>query len=174
MNRKSRSASRRIEQACGDKGTLAVYLDCGSQLEATGTGGVKLTWIPGQTYLFPSKVEGVPATQASVAFDTSHVVFELSGLDPQRRYEVGLTWWDYDNGDRTEMVTVGSPKHRQVQMAIPAIRLPNYKDARQQPAEKRFSLPVRLARDGKMQLIVHQVTGANVVISELWIVELKK
>jgi len=163
-----------LEQACGDKGTLAVYLDCGSQLDATGSGGVKLTWIPGQAYLFPSQVEGVPATQASVAFDASRVVFEISGLDPQRRYEVGLTWWDYDNGDRTEMVTVGSPNHRQVQMAIPAIRLPNYKDAHQKPAEKRFSLPVRLARDGKMQLIVHQVTGANVVISELWIVELKK
>jgi hypothetical protein len=135
---------------------------------------VKLTWIPGQAYLFPSKVEGVPITQATVAFDTARVVFDISGLDPQRHYEVGLTWWDFDNGDRTEMVTVGSPKHQQVQMAIPAIRLPNYRDAKQKPAEKQFPLPVRLARDGKMQLIVHQVTGANVVISELWIVELKK
>jgi hypothetical protein len=160
-----------LEQACGDKGKLAAYLDCGSQLQATGSGGVKLTWIPGQTYLFPSKVEGVPSTQASVAFDAVRVVFEISGLDPQRHYEVGLTWWDYDDGDRTEMVTVGSPNHRQVQMAIPAIRLPNFKNANQKPAEKRFPLPVRLARDGKMQLIVHQVTGANVVISELWIVE---
>ena len=88
----------------------------------------------------------IPATQASVAFDTARVVFEISGLDPQRHYEVGLTWWDYDNGARTQMVTVGSPDHRQVQMAIPAIRLPNFRDAQQKPAEKQFSLPVRLAR----------------------------
>jgi hypothetical protein len=108
-----------------------------------------------------------------VAYDTTRVVFEISGLDPRRRYEVGLTWWDYDNGARTQMVTVGSPDRRQVQMAIPAIRLPNFREAQQKPAEKHFSLPVRLASDGKMQLIVHQVTGPNVVISELWVVQKK-
>jgi hypothetical protein len=162
-----------LEQACAETGKLVAYLDCGSQVKSTPTDGVVLTWIPGQTFLFPSKEEGIPATQVSVAYDTTRVVFEISGLDPQRRYEVGLTWWDYDNGARTQMVTVGSPDRRQVQMAIPAIRLPNFREAQQKPAEKHFSLPVRLASDGKMQLIVHQVTGPNVVISELWVVQKK-
>ncbi|MHB8955049.1 MAG: hypothetical protein ACYC4U_18905, partial [Pirellulaceae bacterium] len=162
-----------LEQACADTGKLVAYLNCGSQIKSTPSDGVQLTWVPSQVYLFPSQEAGIPATQASVAYDTTRVVFEITGLDPQRHYDVGLTWWDYDNGQRTQMVTVGSPGHRQVHMAIPAIRLPNFKEAGQKPAEKRFSLPVRLARDGKMQLIVHQVTGANVVISELWIVQRK-
>ena len=57
----------------------------------------------------------------------------------------------------------------QHQLCIPAIRLPNFKDDGQLPAEKRFTLPVTFAREGKMQLAVHLVTGVNAVISELWI-----
>ena len=161
-----------VADAYRDKGKLVAFLDCGSQMESTEAGGVKLTWIPGSAYLFPATVEGIPATQASVAFDVSRVVVDICGLHTKQKYEIGLTWWDYDNGARTQMVTVGSVDGRNVHMAIPAIRLPNFKDDRQKPAEKRFRLPVNLARDGKMRLVVQQVTGANAVISELWVAQL--
>ena len=56
--------------------------------------------------------------------------------------------------------------------SFPAIRLPNYRDAGQLPAERRFALPATFAQDGRMQLTIACVTGANAVISELWIWEM--
>ncbi len=153
--------------------TLVAYLNCGTQRQSAVGRDVKITWKSGEPYIFRSDAQGVPATQPTIFFGADRVEFELSGLDRSRRYMVGLTWWDYDAGGRAQQVAVGSPKGRLVRLAIPAIGLPNYTVAGQLPAERRFSLPVTFARDGRMNLIVQRVTGANAVISELWIWQLE-
>lgn len=152
---------------------LVAYLNCGTQRESIAGKDVKIAWKSGEPYLFRSEAKGVPATQPTIFFDANRVTFELAGLDRSRRYMVGLTWWDYDAGGRTQMVAVGSPDGRLVRMAVAAIGLPNYTATGQLPAERRFSLPVTFARDGRMSLVVQRVTGANAVISELWVWQLK-
>jgi len=149
--------------------TLVAYLDCGAARESVGAGPVKIVCTSGKPYQFPSDAPGVPATQSTIFFDTGEVVFEIRGLDSSRRYQLGMTWWDYDNSGRTQSVVVGSPDGRLVRLAVPAIRLPDYKDSRLLPAERRFQLPVTFAQDGKLRLAVQQVAGANAVIGELWI-----
>lgn len=152
--------------------TLVAYLDCGTQLQSTTTKRVTVALLSGTAYRFQSEAAGVLPTQPTIFFDTSEVVFRISGLDRAHRYTVGLTWWDYDNGSRSQSVIVGSPDGRLVRLAVPAIRLPSYKDDGQPPAERRFSLPVAFARNGQMQLTVRRDTGANAVISEVWIWQL--
>jgi len=148
---------------------LVAYLDCGTQRESSTSEEVKITWVSGKPYRFQSEAAGVPATQPTIFFDESEVVFRLDGVDRARRYTVGFTWWDYDDGGRTQSVLVGSPDGRLVRLAVSAIRLPNYESDGQLPAERRFQLPAVFARNGQMRLTVQRVTGANVVISELWI-----
>ena len=152
---------------------LAAYLNCGTQRQSTAGKDVKIAWKSGEAYMFRSEAKGVPATQPTIFFDANRVAFELAGIDRSRRYLVGLTWWDYDAGSRAQMVAVGSPDERLVKMAIPAIGLPDYTASGKLPAERRFSLPVTFARDGRMSLVVQRVTGANAVISELWIWQLE-
>ncbi len=82
------------------------------------------------------------------------------------------SWWAYDNGSRTQSVVVGSPDGRLVRLAVSAIRLPNFKDSKQLPAERRFQLPVVFSQDGKLRLVVQRVDGGNTVISELWVGQL--
>jgi len=151
---------------------LIAYLDCGADRESSGAGPVKIVCTSGKPHHFPSEAPGVPATQATVFFDTGEVVFEIRGLESSRRYQLGLSWWDYDNSGRTQSIVVTSPDGRLVRLAVPAIRLPDYKDSRLLPAERRFQLPVTFAQDGKLRLVVQQVAGANAVISELWIYQL--
>jgi hypothetical protein len=162
-----------LKKACDETRQLVAYLDCGTQRESVPAEGVKITWVAGKPYRFASEAADVPETLSTVAFDESRVVFEISGLDPQKQYEAGVVWWDYDDGQRTQMVTVASPDRRQVQMAIPAARLPNFKNAKQKPESKKITLPVRMARDGKLQLLIQPVTGPNAVVSEIWVVEKK-
>lgn len=152
--------------------TLVAYLNCGTQRESTTSKTVKIALVQGRPYAFQSEAKGVPPTQPTVFFHEQQVVFQLSGLDRGKRYLAGLVWWDYDDGSRTQSVVVGSPDRRLVRLAVTAIRLPNYTTDEQPPAEKRFRLPATFARDGRMQLAVHHVTGANAVVSELWIWQL--
>ena len=152
---------------------LVAYLNCGTQRRSTVGKDVAITWKSGEPYIFRSEAKDVPPTQSTIFFDANRVTFELAGLDRNRRYMAGLTWWDYDAGSRTQMVAVGSPDGRLVRMAVPAIGLPNYTDAGQLPGERRFNLPVTFAREGRMSLIVQRVTGANAVISELWVWQLE-
>jgi hypothetical protein len=151
---------------------LAAYLDCGTQRESANSGKVKIKCVSGRPYQFPNEAPGELSTQATIFFDSERVVFEISGLDRSRRYTAGLSWWDYDNGGRTQSVLVGSPDERLVRLAVPAIRLPNYKESKQLPAERRFHLPVVFSQDGKLRLVVELASGANAVISELWIWQL--
>ena len=62
---------------------------------------------------------------------------------------------------------------KRVQMILPAIRLPNYRDAHQPPATKTFKVPANYAADGGLEILVDNVAGANAVVSELWIWQLK-
>jgi hypothetical protein len=162
-----------LKKACDDTRQLVAYLDCGTQRESVPAEGVKVTLVSGKPYRFASDAVDVPETLTTVAFDETRVVFEISGLDPHKQYEAGVIWWDYDDGQRTQMVTVASPDRRQVQIAIPAARLPNFKHAKQKPEGKKIALPVQMARDGKLQLLVQPVTGPNAVVSEIWVVEKK-
>jgi hypothetical protein len=148
---------------------LVAYLDCGTERESAAIDKVKIVCVSGKPHQFASEAPGVPATQATIFFDPEQVVFEVRGLDRARRYLAGLSWWDYDNSSRTQSVLVGSPDGRLVRLAVPAIRLPNYKDSKQLPAQRQFQLPVVFSQDGKLRLVVQRIDGANAVISELWI-----
>jgi hypothetical protein len=151
---------------------LVAYLDCGCERESTPAEKVKIACVSGKPFRFPVEAPGALPTQATVFYDTDRVAFEISGLDRTRRYLAGMSWWDYDNGNRTQSVVVGSPDERLVRLAVPAIRLPDYKESKQRAAERRFQLPVVFSQDGKLRFVVERVDGANAVISELWVYRL--
>jgi len=162
-----------LVKAAPEGAELVAYLDCGTQRLSLTTDRVKIALTQGKPYLFRSEAKDVGPTEPTIFFHESHVVFKITGLDRTGRYLAEVSWWDYDDGSRTQSVLVGSPDSRLVRLAVPAIRLPNYQTDAQKPARRRFSLPATFAREGEMQLTVGRVTGANAVISELWIWQMK-
>jgi hypothetical protein len=162
-----------LAEAAPEGAELVAYLDCGTQRRSTTTDRAKITLVQGRPYHFRSEAKDVEPTQPTIFFHETEVVFKISGLDRAGRYLAELTWWDYDDGSRTHSVLAGSPDRRLVRIAVPAIRLPNYRTDAQKPARRRFSLPATFARDGELQVTVRNVTGANAVISELWIWQMK-
>jgi hypothetical protein len=162
-----------LVKAAPEGAKLVAYLDCGTQRQSVTTDRVKIALTQGNPHLFRSEAKDAAPTEPTIFFHESQVVFKITGLDRTGRYLAELSWWDYDDGSRSQSVVVGSPDSRLVRLAVSAIRLPNYETDAQMPARRRFSLPATFARDGEMQLTVRRVTGANAVISELWIWQIK-
>ncbi|MFC1597297.1 hypothetical protein ACFL5Q_05080 [Planctomycetota bacterium] len=169
----AREKSLAKAKAAPEGAELVAYLDCGTQRQSVTTDRVKIALTQGKPYLFRSEAKDVGPTEPTIFFHESQVVFKITGLDRTGRYLAEVSWWDYDDGSRTQSVVVGSADSRLVRLAVPAIRLPNYETDAQMPARRRFSLPATFARGGEMQLTVGCVTGANAVISELWIWQMK-
>ncbi len=166
----------------GPKGSkLVAYLDCGTQSKSTISKELTVDWVPSSVYQFPFEADPslknakafLPA-YPTVFFDNAGVKFRLKGIDRKKKYLVGLTWWDYDASGRAQAIIVGSLDMRLVRIAVSAIGLPNYLVDKQPAGEKRFTLPVTFARKGEMQITIQNASGANAVISELWIWELAK
>jgi len=148
---------------------LVAYLNCGGQLKSTGTPTVEIAQQNGSAYQFPVADDHVPLTQATVVFDGERIVFRVTGLTATKHYTIGLTWWDFDDGGRTEMVVARSLDGKRVQLIVPAIRLPDYETDRQGPAEKVFTVPAHFAAKGGLEILVDKVTGVNAVVSEVWV-----
>jgi hypothetical protein len=167
---------KQLAEAAPEGAKLLAYLDCGSQWESSAPGNaeapVKIVCTDAKPHRFANEVEDVPATQARIFFSEGDIVFDVVGLDPRKQYRAGITWWDYDNGGRTQSILATSPSRRMVRFAVPCIRLPDYEASGRLPGERQFSLPATFMRDGKMQLIIQRLAGANTVISEVWIWEL--
>jgi len=161
-----------ITESAPQGGRLAAYLNCGSQRISTAEQGVQIACDAATPYPFPSQAQGVPATQPSVFYDAQRVALRLEGLDRSRQYLVEITWWDYDDGGRTQSVIAATPDGRLVRFALPGVRLPNFTSDGQLPAQRQFRLPMAYVRDGKLQLWVRCETGPNAVVSEVWVWQL--
>ncbi|NQT14751.1 MAG: metallophosphoesterase [Planctomycetes bacterium] len=152
---------------------LAAYLDCGPQTKSTTPADVRIKVVRGGPFVFGASVPGVAPSEATIAFDAEKVVVEIDGLRPDRRYVAGMTWWDFGARNRTQTVTAASPDGNETEQVVPATRLPNYRFDNRLPERRRFDLPTSLFQDGRLQLTVAIEQGANAVLSELWVWEVR-
>jgi hypothetical protein len=80
---------------------LLAYLNCGSVLQITAN-GITIRAINGTEYPCARDV-AVPQPDAiTIQADNHQLEFQISGLDPNSRYRVGWSWWDWNTGHRYE------------------------------------------------------------------------
>lgn len=158
---------------------LVSYLDCGTELSSS-YGKVKISLENGTSYKFvPAEdagplPEGVSVTQQTVFYDAANIDLKVSGIDRARRYRVGLTWWDFDAGTRTQSIICKQAHGYMLSIPVAAQSLPNFKISGAGPAVKSFLLPVQFAdAEGNVELKIHKEFGPNAVISEMWIYEVE-
>jgi len=134
---------------------LVVYLDCGPQTDSASAEGARLRVTRGKSWRWDDE------PSATVAFDPVAVVVEASGLDPQKRYRLGFTWWDYDANGRAQSVWIGDRR------LIEKTALPQ----RQGPVTLTVPIPADAIREGKITIEFRREAASNAVVSELWLVE---
>jgi len=135
-----------------------VYLDCGSLQRADGLDGVAVAVRRGQVWRWANTPPG------TVAFDPQEVLLEVTGLSPTGRYELGLSWWDYDAGGREQSVWIAG------QPAVPRTPLPNWTRAEQPPAVVGVPIPAEVVtREAPVTIAIRREAGPNAVVGEVWV-----
>jgi hypothetical protein len=147
---------------------LACYLDCGPMLADGAEGGVRLREVAGSPYRYGASEDIAAPWYDDISFDGSQVVFELDGLQPDRQYTLGFSWWDHNNAGREHSVTLVDPtgvRH----VLIPRTRLPAWTDKHEKPVELTVPLP---SLPGPCRLLLtNEADKGNAVVSEVWIIE---
>ncbi|OVE82140.1 hypothetical protein BVY04_01775 [bacterium M21] len=146
---------------------LRAYLDCGLVTKSDGKKPVKIALVKGSNYFFKEAI-GIAGTcwsEADIAHEAEQVVFNVSGLAKAGRYKVGISWWDYDNGGRTQSVHCGTK-----QVIVP-IKLPAYKGGKELPNRVFATIPSDQIKNGKVTISIKRESGTNALISEIWIEE---
>ncbi len=155
-------------------GKLAAYLDCGVEPKASSASGALLAVLRGAPYDFAS-VFAAPCYN-TVLFDDKQVEIAAEGLDPQKYYSLGFSWWDYSSDGRVESVSLAADDGSSKTTLVKKAALPAYALVHEQlPAEKTFDIPTALYASGKMKI---EFTfegagkpGSNAVVSEVWLIE---
>ena len=152
----------------GDK--LLCYLDCGVEGRAKES-GVSIRQLNGAAWLFPGSDKAAAPTFGTVAYDGSKVEFEIAGLDPQKHYALGFSWWDFDNNGRSQSIQFSSGESAKRVEVLPNTKLPTYVGAKQGPATGQLPIDPVLIGKGKMRVAFQRRADSNVTVSEIYLVE---
>jgi len=147
---------------------LACYLDCGPMLADGAEGGVRIREIAGSPYRYGASEDVAAPWHDDISFDGQQVVFELDGLQPDRRYTLGFSWWDHNNAGREHSVTLVEPAGLRHAL-LPRTRLPAWADKQEKPVELTVPLP-SVAGPCRL-LFTNEAEKGNAVVSEVWVVE---
>jgi hypothetical protein len=171
------NAARRRElerrTAAGGR-TLAAYLDCGAEDSSNGK-GVQLRRLTGKPYDFGGGF-AAPCFN-TVLFDDKQVEIEAAGLEPNKRYRIGFSWWDYTSDGRVESVSVtpGDSPEAKIVLLQKSVLPEGLFIAERSLAEHVFAVPPKVYASGKMKILFTfegaRKPGSNAVVSEAWLTE---
>lgn len=151
---------------------LLAYRNCGAPSQTSPGAGPHFERVRGTPFVWSGADAHAPEWFGSVDFHDRAVEYDLTGLDPARRYAIGFSWWDYDDNGRVESVTA-SADGRKWDLGLTRMRLPAWRDRRQLPDEWIAALPQDATRGGRLRLSFSNDAGTpNAVVSEVWLLEL--
>ena len=157
--------AKRVPKGC----RLACYLDCGPDAEDGMKGGPILRVVGGTAYLWAGAESVAPVRFGTIAYDGRQVLFEASGLNPKKVYQVGFSWWDFDHDTRAQSVWMSAGKGGREVKVLDKTKLPSGESA--PPEEKTLAVPRDLYADGTLRVMFRNEGTPNVVVSEIWLWE---
>jgi len=157
-----------LARIAGEGHRLVNYVDCGTMTKDAPKTGPRLVQTAGSPWQFKAPPSVVPRFVTAITFHGSQIVFDASGLDPGKSYRVGLTWWDENTTERAGLVqVVGGGKTVTI---LPSRPLPSGL-RKEKPETHILALPPATVARGACQLVIRKTGGANIVLSEIWLLE---
>jgi type 1 glutamine amidotransferase len=162
--KRSEARKRQLGQAAPAGHRIVCYLDCGPDTSDGVPKGPALGLVAGDTWIW----EGAPAPGGSVFYAGDRVLFEASGLNPRKSYQLGFAWWDYDKNGRVQSVRAADGKSGRETTLLDKTPLP---PGTEKPAERVVPIPRELHSDGKLRLSFRREAASNAAVSEVWLFE---
>jgi len=170
----NRERIEQIEKSLTANEKLLLYLDCGREWDKAATTGETFS-VDADCHRFPgaqdSWVNETP-NQEHVAFGRPAVI-HIDKLNPNKKYRVYLSWWDYNAAGRVQSVSLHSKDKMRSETVIKEATLPNFARDGKPPETKSFDIAPSFIKDGGCVCTIDLVQGPNAVICEIWLVEMK-
>jgi HEAT repeat protein/type 1 glutamine amidotransferase len=169
----SRSRAQRKELAARAPSgcRLVSYLDCGPDTADGRPGRSRLELLAGAPYFWAGAEQAAHLKFGTVAFHGQEVAFQATGLNAGKSYQLGFSWWDYDNRGRVESVTFSTGKGEKAVTALQKAKLPAFEGQGRGPEERTLDVPRELHADGTLRIAFVNEGGVNAVVSEVWLWE---
>ena len=171
----NRERMEQIEKVLAPDEKLVLYLDCGREWDKTALTGETFS-VNGDCHRFPgaqdSWINDSP-NQEHIAFGRQAAVIHIDKLDPNKKYRVYFSWWDYNAAGRVQSVQLRSKDQSRTETVVKDTKLPNFQVDGEPPETKSFDISTSFIKDDGCDCVISRVEGPNAVICEIWLVEVK-
>ncbi len=140
------------------------------QTVSVGKAGIQV--VKGSPYTPPkNKATNEILPRSFISMLARNVELNLTGLDADKEYSLGLSWLDWDNRNRRQSVILSSVDGETKVTVVDKARMPASLVGRTENPEPRIvAIPEGLKLDGTIRMVVKS-TGAAACISEVWLYE---
>jgi len=120
------------------------------------------------------KINNYAACGISKVWDGTFVVsdknieYQLFGMEKNKTYKLGFSWWDFEGIDRIQKVKITSVDGElQKEILAPTV-LPNYVGKKEMPKSFVLDIPENISVDGSIRIIFESANGAPTTVGEIW------
>lgn len=109
--------------------------------------------------------------EASIAKSDKTIEYQLFGLNAEKSYQLGCSWWDFEGENRIQEIRLSTVDGENIVEVRKPEKLPDYKNSRQMSKDILFEIPSKLIRDGSIRILIESVNASSAVVGELWLYE---
>jgi hypothetical protein len=161
-----------ITESLPDTAQLRLYINCGPEWRDGGAQGPRAALAMGRAFESREARKVADPWYSTVVWHRRALEFRLTGLDPEKHYQIGFSWWDYVRNERKAACTA---RGNGVEKELVAPReLPDYTESGKGPEEWRVTLPPQCYANGGMTLRFpsHNMTqNLSAFVCDLWLAE---
>jgi 4-amino-4-deoxy-L-arabinose transferase-like glycosyltransferase len=152
---------------------LAAYLNCGGQSQDFEN-GITIRSLHGDAWKAPIVPWLFPSGITSAVTDPKEVQVEFTGLDSHRTYQMGWSWWSFNETPTLQSLEVrtdaGDSLTVQPPTSIPVFQWMRRWEPTPQ-SQHLVALPASLTDQGSFTVTVHGTANQPVSLSEIWLYE---
>ncbi|MGC1480784.1 MAG: hypothetical protein WA771_09795 [Chthoniobacterales bacterium] len=113
----------------------------------------------------------IPSAFLSAATDERAVELRFKGLNPEKQYSLGLSWWNWEDVGREQCVVLANMDGTQFDTIIEKTPIPTWDSSQPDVGQQIVELQPAIFSDGGVQAWIVLTDGANSTISEAWLYE---
>ncbi len=170
----NRERVEQLQKRLPENEKIVLYLDCGREWDKAAASGETFS-VTGDCHRFPGSQdcwENETPNQEHVAFGNPALI-SIAKLDPEQKYRIGLTWWDYNAAGRVQSIQLRSKDGGRNETVVEKVALPNFAVDQRIPETREFAIPPAFVKDGSCDCLIKLEGGPNAVICEIWLVEVQ-
>ncbi|WP_372774711.1 hypothetical protein [Mangrovibacterium sp.] len=109
--------------------------------------------------------------QSAWVVSPKEIEYQVFGLNKNKLYQLGLSWWDFEGKDRIQKIILTSVDGETTEEILAPTPLPDYRNKKEFPKEIVLDIPAKVLMDGSMRVRIESANNTETIIGELWINE---